>query len=109
VPADTGSGWIMRPALVATDMSGGTLVFSLASSRPDSVVLGGFGAPSNGEFTRDGSFFFARSGYVKFSRASGGRMEGVFACEMAATDNSPEPGKVIRVTEGTFRVDTAGK
>lgn len=78
------------------------LDFMIAAAGPDSVPLENVSGKSLGEFTKDGNTFFTRSGYVKIARVSDSLAEGTFECELRASDDSADPGKMIRMTEGKF-------
>ena len=79
-----------------------TLNFGVGTDRVDSVALETIFGKNIGEFTRDGNTFFTLSGYVKITRVTGSQVEGTFACEMIATDDSADPKKALHVTDGKF-------
>lgn len=112
--AEIGTSFFVRPAgdtgtdgsgpggLIGTGLDNKALSFQIRTDQPDSLPLDSLGGKHVGEFTKDGNFFFTRSGYVKFTRVSESQAEGTFACEMVATANSADPHKVIQVANGRF-------
>jgi len=101
-PGDTELDGSVPRGLIGTGPDNIALDFHIRTDGPDSVALDSLGGKRFGEFTKDGNFFFARSGYVIFTRVTESQVEGTFACEMEATSNSADPHKVIQVTNGKF-------
>ncbi|MEO6096741.1 MAG: hypothetical protein ABIW76_14005 [Fibrobacteria bacterium] len=81
--------------------------FSLATDRPDSVALETIFGKNFGGFEQDGNRYYTQSGYIKINRVSSSQVEGTFACDMVATDDSGEPRKAMHVTDGKFLAKVA--